>query len=61
MLRVLLVEDEENIRKTVKLNLEIEGYEVVTAADGRKAIKHSQEQHFDGMIVDVMLPEINGF
>lgn len=61
MLRVLLVEDEENIRETVKLNLEIEGYEVVTAADGRKAIKHSQEQHFDVMIVDVMLPEINGF
>lgn len=61
MLRVLLVEDEENIRETVKLNLEIEGYEVVTAADGRKALKHSQEQHFDVMIVDVMLPEVNGF
>lgn len=61
MLRVLLVEDEENIRETVKLNLEIEGFEVVTAADGRKALKHSQEQHFDVMIVDVMLPEINGF
>jgi len=61
MLRVLLVEDEENIRETVKLNFEIEGYEVVTAADGRKALKHSQEQHFDVMIVDVMLPEVDGF
>ena len=61
MLRVLLVEDEENIRETVKLNLEIEGYEVVTAEDGRKAIKYSQGQHFDVMIVDVMLPEIDGF
>ncbi|TXF90937.1 response regulator transcription factor [Neolewinella aurantiaca] len=61
MLRVLLVEDEENIRETVKLNLEIEGYEVVTADDGRKALKYSQEQHFDVMIVDVMLPEIDGF
>jgi len=61
MLRVLLVEDEENIRETVKLNFEIEGYEVVTAADGRKALKHSQEQHFDVMVVDVMLPEVDGF
>jgi len=61
MLRILLVEDEENIRETVKLNFELEGFEVVTAADGRSAIKHSKEQHFDIMVVDVMLPEVNGF
>ncbi|MTB53155.1 response regulator transcription factor [Lewinella sp. W8] len=61
MLRILLVEDEENIRDTVKLNLEMEDFEVVTAEDGRQALKHSQEQHFDVMIVDVMLPEVNGF
>ena len=61
MLRILLVEDEENIRETVKLNFELEGYEVVTAADGRQAVKHSKEQHFDLMVVDVMLPEIDGF
>jgi two-component system alkaline phosphatase synthesis response regulator PhoP len=61
MLRILLVEDEENIRDTVKLNLEMENFEVVTAEDGRQALKHSQEQHFDVMIVDVMLPEVNGF
>lgn len=61
MLRILLVEDEENIRETVKLNFEMEDYEVVTAGDGRKALKHAAEQHFDIMIVDVMLPEVNGF
>lgn len=61
MLRILLVEDEENIRETVKLNFELEGFEVVTAKDGREAIKHSKEQHFDLMVVDVMLPEVNGF
>ncbi|MBC6994188.1 response regulator transcription factor [Neolewinella lacunae] len=61
MLRVLLVEDEENIRETVKLNLELDGFEVVTAENGRKALKHSQEQHFDVMVVDVMLPEVDGF
>ena len=61
MLRILLVEDEENIRETVKLNFELEDFEVVTAADGRKALKAAAEQHFDIMIVDVMLPEVNGF
>ncbi len=60
-MRILLVEDEDNIRDVVKLNLELENYEVITAADGRKAIKHFTEQHFDLIILDVMLPEINGF
>jgi two-component system alkaline phosphatase synthesis response regulator PhoP len=60
-MRILLVEDEDNIREVVKLNLELENYEVITAADGRKAIKHFTEQHFDLIILDVMLPEINGF
>lgn len=61
MLRILLVEDEENIRDTVKLNFELEDFEVVTAADGRQALKHAAEQHFDVMVVDVMLPEVSGF
>ena len=61
MLRILLVEDEENIRDTVKLNFELEGFEVVTAEDGRKALKHAEGQHFDVMVVDVMLPEVSGF
>ena len=61
MLRILLVEDEENIRDTVKLNFELEGFEVVTAEDGRKALKHADGQHFDVMVVDVMLPEVSGF
>ncbi|MEL7021728.1 MAG: response regulator transcription factor [Bacteroidota bacterium] len=61
MMRILLVEDEENIRDVVKLNLELEDYEVVTAADGRTALKHFKEQHFDLLILDVMLPEVDGF
>jgi len=61
MLRILLVEDEENIRETVKLNLELEGYEVVTTDDGKQALKHTREQHFDLLILDVMLPEVDGF
>lgn len=61
MLRILLVEDEENIRENVKLNLELEGYEVIDAREGKQALKYTQEQHFDLLILDVMLPELDGF
>lgn len=60
-MRILLVEDEENISDIVKLNLEMEGYEVVTTGNGKTAIKHTNEQHFDLLILDVMLPEVDGF
>jgi two-component system alkaline phosphatase synthesis response regulator PhoP len=60
-MRILLVEDEENIRDVVKLNLEMEGYEVITAIDGKMALKHINEQYFDLVLLDVMLPEIDGF
>jgi two-component system, OmpR family, alkaline phosphatase synthesis response regulator PhoP len=60
-MRILLVEDEESIRDVVKLNLELEGYEAVATDNGKEAIRLSQEQHFDLLILDVMLPEMNGF
>ncbi len=60
-MRILLVEDEENIREVVKLNLELENYEVITADTGKMALKHFQEQHFDLILLDVMLPEVDGF
>jgi len=61
MQRILLVEDEENIRDVVKLNLELEEYEVVATDNGKNAIKIQKEQHFDLIILDVMLPEIDGY
>jgi two-component system alkaline phosphatase synthesis response regulator PhoP len=61
MLRILLVEDEEHIREVVKLNLELEHYEVVATGNGREALKWTDEQHFDLLILDVMLPEVDGF
>ena len=60
-MRILLVEDEEHIRKLIRINLEMEGYEVVEAGDGRKALKFINQQYFDLVILDIMLPEINGF
>lgn len=60
-MRILLVEDEENIRDVVKLNLEMEDYEVVSTGNGREAVKFFHEQHFDLLVLDVMLPEVDGF
>ncbi|MBK6949758.1 MAG: response regulator transcription factor [Haliscomenobacter sp.] len=60
-MRILLVEDEENIREVITLNLELENYEVIPAATGREAIRLFHEQHFDLLILDVMLPEMDGF
>lgn len=57
---ILLVEDEENLQEALKLNLELEGYEVTCAGDGRKALKSISEEYFDLIIMDVMLPEIDG-
>lgn len=56
-----MVEDEENIREIVRFNLELEEFEVVCTGNGREAIKFFEEQHFDLIILDVMLPEVNGF
>lgn len=49
------------MRDSLKLNLELEDYEVVATDNGKDAIKHFHEQHFDLAILDVMLPEVNGF
>lgn len=61
MNRILLVEDEENIRDVVKLNLEMEDFEVVATGSGKEAMKVFKEQHFDLIVLDVMLPEVDGF
>ncbi len=57
---VLIVEDEQSLHETLKLNLEMEGYEVSSAFDGNEAIKSVQNEYFDLIIMDIMIPEING-
>jgi two-component system alkaline phosphatase synthesis response regulator PhoP len=59
--RILLVEDEDHLLEAIKLNLEMEGYKVTTATDGKKALKVFKEERFNLIILDVMLPEIDGF
>jgi two-component system alkaline phosphatase synthesis response regulator PhoP len=57
---ILLVEDEENLHEALKLNLELEGYGVTSAFDGAEALNAVNAEYFDLIILDVMLPEMDG-
>ncbi|MFI5186802.1 MAG: response regulator transcription factor [Chitinophagales bacterium] len=57
---ILLVDDEENLHEALKLNLELEGYEVTSAFNGAAALKAVDAEYFDLIILDVMLPEMDG-
>ncbi len=57
---LLLAEDEESLREALKLNLELEGYEVTTADNGPAVIKMVKNEYFDLIILDIMLPEMDG-
>jgi two-component system alkaline phosphatase synthesis response regulator PhoP len=59
--RVLLVEDEESLVSALTLNLELEGYHVVSARDGHTALDKFRNQHFDLALMDVMIPLMDGF
>ncbi|MBK8442514.1 MAG: response regulator transcription factor [Sphingobacteriales bacterium] len=59
-IRILLAEDEPSLLELIKLNLELEGYEVVSATTGTQALKAFDEQRFNLAVLDIMLPEIDG-
>ncbi len=58
--RILLVEDEKHLAETIKLNLEIEEYHPIVVHDGASAINTFKEQRFDLVILDIMIPNIDG-
>ncbi len=60
MIRILLVEDEDSIAKLVKMNLELENYEVVWTTNGKKAVELFNKERFDLILLDIMLPGLNG-
>jgi len=57
---ILLVEDESNLAAVIKLNLELEGYSVIIADNGQKSVEVFKNQKPDLVILDIMLPELNG-
>ena len=61
MCRILIVDDEQKIRAVIREYCEFHGYEVEEAKDGMEAVKLCQEQDFGVVILDVMLPRLDGF
>jgi two-component system alkaline phosphatase synthesis response regulator PhoP len=61
MNRILIVEDEESILMALEDNLKLEGYEVSSAVDGEKGLSMARKQKFDLIILDIMLPKMDGF
>lgn len=59
--KVLIVDDEQDIVETLKFMLEVEGIECITAYDGEEALNIAKSEKPDLMILDVMLPKINGY
>jgi DNA-binding NtrC family response regulator len=57
---ILIIDDQESIRKSLKLALEREGYSVETAENGREAIRRSKEEFYNLALVDLRLPDMDG-
>ena len=60
MAKILIVEDDASILLPLEDNLKLEGYEVASATDGSQGLAMAQEGHYDLVILDIMLPKLNG-
>ena len=61
MVKLLVVDDEINIRKMIRKFAEFEGYEVYEAVDGMDAVQKCEEMNYDCIIMDIMMPNLDGF
>ena len=61
MIKILIVEDEEAIANLIRMNLVKAGYQCETASDGEEAANAIQERTFDLILLDIMLPKLNGY
>ncbi len=59
--KVLIVEDDPNLLETLKYNLRKEGYDIITASDGEQALTIARRERPSLLILDIMLPKLNGF
>jgi two-component system, OmpR family, alkaline phosphatase synthesis response regulator PhoP len=59
--KILAVDDEKHIVRLVQVNLERQGYEVITANDGKEALQKVEDEHPDLVVLDVMMPYMDGF
>ena len=61
MARMLIVDDEQNIREIIREYAEFEGYETAETDDGMKAVRMAKEENYDLIIMDVMMPKLDGY
>lgn len=61
MAKMLIVDDEQNIREIIREYAEFEGYETDEADDGMKAVRMAREENYDLIIMDVMMPKLDGY
>ncbi len=61
MFKILVVDDEKSIREVIRTYAEFEGHEVVEAVDGLDAIDKVKEEDFDVIVMDIMMPRLDGF
>jgi DNA-binding response OmpR family regulator len=61
MKKILLIEDDPFLADIYKTRLNSEGFEVVIAEDGEKGLKKLEEENFDLLVLDLVLPELSGF
>ncbi|MDD7363708.1 MAG: response regulator transcription factor [Peptoniphilus sp.] len=61
MYKILVVDDEVKIREVIRTYAEFEGYDVVEAADGMEAVEICQREDFDVIVMDIMMPRLDGF
>lgn len=60
-MKILIVEDEAHLADGLRFNLEAEGYEAAISADGERALECLEKEEFDAIVLDIMLPGIDGF
>lgn len=58
--KILIIEDEEKIARFIELELTHEGYEIEKSYNGREGLEMAEKGHFDLLLLDIMLPELNG-
>lgn len=59
--KILVVDDDKNVLLLVRVNLELEGYEILEALDGEEALKVVREEEPDLILLDIMMPKIDGW
>lgn len=59
--KILVVDDSITVREIIRRVMEEEGYEVITSADGRDALRRVETEHPDLILLDIVLPEFDGF